>query len=253
MHAEGGVPARRVRHLDRGDRRAVVAEIMRTVADPGAPSFHLTSKAHPLQLPHAVRRQKYPCPDLAERGRLLIDGNIEAVGDQRVRGEQPANSASNDHDSEPRLRHRSHAKNASEACAFKLSFLAANTKRRQFTTGRRKAAAGGVWMPGSAPDLPVRRHLGGSHAASGVSSRMVTRRRGPVIIRTVPSKSSFPFRPAERPMRFRGLSPTGCRANGASRWSSRTARVQPETSAPNRSTIRRPTATPCSHHHRRRS
>jgi hypothetical protein len=33
-----------------------------------------------------------------------MDGNIEAAGDQRVRGEQPANSASNDHDSE--LRHR---------------------------------------------------------------------------------------------------------------------------------------------------
>ena len=106
MHAEGGVPARRVRHLDRGYRRAVVAKIVRTVADPGAPSFHLMSKAYPLQLPHAVRRQEYPCPDLAERRRLLIDGNIEAVGDQRVRGEQPANSASNDHDSELRLRHR---------------------------------------------------------------------------------------------------------------------------------------------------
>src|SRR5207244_2813579 len=70
----------------------------------GAPSFDLISKADPLQLPHAVRRQKYPCPDLAERRCLLIDGNIEAAGDQRVGGEQPANSASNDHDSE--LRHR---------------------------------------------------------------------------------------------------------------------------------------------------
>ena len=33
-------------------------------------------------------------------------------------------------------------------------------------------------------------------------------------------------------MRCRGLSRIGCRANGASRWSSRTARVRPETSAP---------------------
>ena len=64
------------------------------------------SKAHPLQLSHAVRRKKHPGPDLAERRCLLIDGNIEAVGDQRVRGEEPANSASNDHDSELRLRHR---------------------------------------------------------------------------------------------------------------------------------------------------
>jgi hypothetical protein len=64
------------------------------------------SKAYPLQLPHAVRRQEYPCPDFAERSGLLIDGNIEAAGDQRVRGEQSTNSASNDHDSELRLRHR---------------------------------------------------------------------------------------------------------------------------------------------------
>src|SRR5215207_6832436 len=104
MHAERGVPAGGVRHLDRGDRRAVVAKIVRTVADPGAPSFDLISKAHPLQMAHAVRRQEYPCPDLAERRCLLINGNIKAAGDQRVRGEQPANSASNDHDSE--LRHR---------------------------------------------------------------------------------------------------------------------------------------------------
>src|SRR5882724_8272015 len=106
MHAEGGVPARGIRHLDRSDRHTVVAKIVRTVADPGAPSFHLMSKAYPLQLPHAVWRQKYPCPDLAERGCLLIDGNIGATGDQRVRREQPANSASNDHNSEPRLCHR---------------------------------------------------------------------------------------------------------------------------------------------------
>src|SRR4029079_11588673 len=81
-----------------------MAKIVRTVTDPGAPTFHLMSKAYPLQLPHAVRRQEYPCADFAERGGLLIDGNIEAVGDQCVRGEQPANSASNDHDSA--LRHR---------------------------------------------------------------------------------------------------------------------------------------------------
>ena len=105
MHAEGSVP-RRVRYLDRGDRRAVVTKIARTMADPGAPSFHLMSKAYPLQLPHAVRRQEYPCPDLTERRCLLIDGNVEAAGDQRVRGEEPANSASNNHDSELRLRHR---------------------------------------------------------------------------------------------------------------------------------------------------
>ena len=106
MHAECGVPACGVRYLDRGDRRTIVAKIVRTMADPGAPSFHLMSKADPLQLPHAVRRQEYPCPDLAKRRRLLMDGYIEATGDQRIRGKEPANSASNDHDSELRLRHR---------------------------------------------------------------------------------------------------------------------------------------------------
>ena len=68
VHAERGVPACGVRHLNRGYRRAVMAEIVRTVADPGAPSFHLMSQTYPLQLPHAVRRQKHPCPDFAERG-----------------------------------------------------------------------------------------------------------------------------------------------------------------------------------------
>ena len=76
------------------------------MANPGAPSFHLRSETHALQLSHAVRSQKDPCSDFTERGRLLIDGNMEAVGDQRVRGEQSANSASNDHDSELRLHHR---------------------------------------------------------------------------------------------------------------------------------------------------
>ena len=77
MHPERGVPAGKIRHLNRGYRRAVMAKISRTVADPGTPSFHLMSKAHALQLPHAVRRQEYSCPDFAERRCLLIDGNIE--------------------------------------------------------------------------------------------------------------------------------------------------------------------------------
>ena len=140
MHAEGGVPAGGVGHLDRGYRRAVVAKIVRTVADPGAPSFDLWSETHPLQVSHAVRRQEYPGPDFTECRCLLIDGNIGAAGDQRVRGEQPANSASNDHDSE--LRHRPTQKKASDACAFKLSCLAANTKRRQLRLDGVNAAGG---------------------------------------------------------------------------------------------------------------
>src|SRR5262245_38843355 len=68
MHAEGGVPARGVRYLDRGDRRAIVAKIMRTMADPGAASFHLRPGAARLQLPHAVGRQESPAPTSPSAG-----------------------------------------------------------------------------------------------------------------------------------------------------------------------------------------
>jgi hypothetical protein len=83
-----------------------MTEIVRTVADPGAPSFHRRSETHPLQLPHTVRRQKDPCSDFTERGCLFMDRNTKPMGDQRIRGEETADSASNDHDSELRLRHR---------------------------------------------------------------------------------------------------------------------------------------------------
>ena len=47
VHAEGRVPARGVRHLHRRDRRAVVAEVARTRADPRAPFLHRRFQARP--------------------------------------------------------------------------------------------------------------------------------------------------------------------------------------------------------------
>ena len=62
MHAERGVPARGVRHLDRGDRRAVVAKIMRTVADPGAASFDLMLQGRPAAIGARCSASGIPLP-----------------------------------------------------------------------------------------------------------------------------------------------------------------------------------------------
>src|ERR1019366_3325148 len=82
-----------------------VAKVARTGANFGSPLLDRGSECNPLQLAHAVRCQDHPGPDLAESGGLLIDRNPEAVCDQRVRSEQAANSASNDHDLGSRLHH----------------------------------------------------------------------------------------------------------------------------------------------------
>ena len=84
-----------------GNRRAVMAEIMRAGADPGAGLLDRRPKADALQMAHAVRRQKHAGADFTERGRLLVDRDIEAAGDQRVRREQPADAAANDDNPEP--------------------------------------------------------------------------------------------------------------------------------------------------------
>src|SRR6516164_5480815 len=81
VHPECRVPAQRVGDLNRSDRRAVVAEIMRADANSSAPLLYRWSKANPLQLAHAVRCQEHPRTDLGEGRRLLVDGNVEAVGD----------------------------------------------------------------------------------------------------------------------------------------------------------------------------
>ena len=106
MHSERGVPAGRVRHLDRRDRGPVMAEVMRAGADPGAPFLDQVSQAHPLQLAHAVRRDEYACSYFAERWGLLINRYPQALCDERVRGEQSANAAADDHNVQSRICHR---------------------------------------------------------------------------------------------------------------------------------------------------
>ena len=101
VHPECCVPARGVRHLDRRDRRPVMAEVLRTGPDPGSLLLYRRSEAHPLQLAHAVRRQEHAGADLAKAGGLLIDRHTETMSDQRVGGEQPADPAANDHHVRP--------------------------------------------------------------------------------------------------------------------------------------------------------
>jgi len=54
---------------------------------------------------HAVRRDVDAGADFAERGRLLVDRNAQALRQQRVGGEQAADAAADDGDVRPRLRH----------------------------------------------------------------------------------------------------------------------------------------------------
>ena len=105
MHAECRVPARGVRHLDRRDGRSVLAKIPRGGADPGSAFLDRRSQSDPLQLAHAVRCQEHAGADLAEGRCLLVDRHSQAVRDQRVRGEQPADPAADDHNVQSRIRH----------------------------------------------------------------------------------------------------------------------------------------------------
>jgi hypothetical protein len=103
VHSECGVPPRGVRHLDRGDRLPVVAEIsgIRTNARP--PSFHGLAQSYSVELAHTVRCQEYPGSDLAKGRGLLINGYPDAMCDQRVRSEQSADSTPDNDDFELRL------------------------------------------------------------------------------------------------------------------------------------------------------
>ena len=62
MHAEGRVPARGVRHLDRGDRRAVLAKIVRTGADPGAPLLNCLVQVPPAAIGARCSASGIPLP-----------------------------------------------------------------------------------------------------------------------------------------------------------------------------------------------
>ena len=79
-------------------RRAVVAEILRGGADARAPALDRGPKADALHLAHAVGREENAGADLAERGRLLIDRDGQAMRHQRLGGEQAADAAADDDD-----------------------------------------------------------------------------------------------------------------------------------------------------------
>ena len=85
-----------VRDLDRCDHRAVVAIVARAGANPPAPFLHGRPKANSLHVAHAVGREIDAGPDLAKLRRLLVHLDRQAVCDQRVGGEQPADAATDD-------------------------------------------------------------------------------------------------------------------------------------------------------------
>ena len=105
MHAECRVPSRRIRHLHRRNRRAVVAEILGVAADARAPLLNGWPQPEAIKMPHTVWGYEDAGADLAECGRLFVDVNVESVRDQRVGGEQAADPTAADCHFERRIRH----------------------------------------------------------------------------------------------------------------------------------------------------
>ena len=84
-----------------GDWRGETLARMRKLiheADPRAPLGDGGPEADALQVPHCIGRDVDPRPDLAERRRLLVDGNRDPLGDERIGGEQAADAAADDDD-----------------------------------------------------------------------------------------------------------------------------------------------------------
>jgi hypothetical protein len=105
VHSECGVPTRRVRYLHRRNWHSVVTQVLRARSDPGSKLFYCLAEAHPLELAYAVRRQENARPDLAQIGRLLIYGDLKPANNQRIRSEQAADPATNDHNLQPLVGH----------------------------------------------------------------------------------------------------------------------------------------------------
>ncbi len=189
MHAEGGVPARGVRHLHRRRSARRHGGNSANRGRPWRPIVPPEARAPPAAIAARCSASGTPCPDLAERRRLLVDRNIEAAGDQRVRGEEAANSASNDHDSKLRLRHRSQHIKCFGSLLVQAILLAANTKwrRRQFRLDGAERQREEFGMRGSTPALLfVRRKLAVTDAASGPLRTRPHAGAWPANTRTVP-------------------------------------------------------------------
>ena len=97
MHPEDGIPPASVRHLNRRDRRSVVTVVVRTGPHPRAHSLHGRAKAQAFEMAYRVRRCENAGTDLAERRRLLVDRDVQALRNERVGGEKPANTATDNH------------------------------------------------------------------------------------------------------------------------------------------------------------
>jgi hypothetical protein len=98
VHAEAGIPAARVGHLHRGDRRTVVAEVGRRRADSRSPFLDGGPQAHALEMAHRVWRDIDARADFAERTGLLVDGNAQTMGEQCFGREQATDTAADDGD-----------------------------------------------------------------------------------------------------------------------------------------------------------
>src|SRR5262245_57471592 len=264
MHPECSIPARRVGHLDRRDRGAVMAEVMRAGANPRSVLLDQRSQSHPLQLAHTVRRYEHACAYLAEGRGLLVDRYPQALRDQRIRCEQSANAAADNYNVQSRIRvHTSDVRHLlnrsySQPCKNPIgsrpgrllypwprccTVALANTpaKPRRHGEEIKCATRAGAAL---SPNL--------CSALLGLPRAALWCRQRPRAIPNVPSKSLSRSPPAGRPMPCQAAPETGFHANGASRWLSKTGPALPEISGPRRFIGRIPTATLCYRRRRHR-
>ena len=132
VHAEARVPAGGVGDLDGRDRRAIVAKVRRARADARAVAFYGRPEADALQLPHRIRRDVHAGAHLAERGRLLVERDGDAVCEERIGGEEASDAAADDQDARrrchtPLLRGYSITRIAHKVCPDCRNFGAAGT------------------------------------------------------------------------------------------------------------------------------
>src|SRR5277367_555057 len=105
MHTERRVPACRIRHLNRRDRRPVLPKVPGSSTNPGSQPLYRRPQPNPLKLADTVWGQKHAGADFTEARGLLIDRHLNAVRDQRIGGEQSADPASNYNNVRPRPCH----------------------------------------------------------------------------------------------------------------------------------------------------
>ncbi len=112
VHAVGRIPPRSIRDLHACDHGSVVMEILRPVADFCAPLLDRRPESHPLQLPHAVRRDVYAGSDFSQGWGLLVNRYREALRDQGVCRKQAADAAADDDNVRSPLGHGLHLREA---------------------------------------------------------------------------------------------------------------------------------------------